>query len=143
MDVTLPTKVYKGGWLTVGKYVYVIGGKNGSRLNTIFRYDMVNNKVETMSAKLPYNLSQCRLAFDGEDNIYIVGGTNDAGKLVKDVLGYSISNNEVTDFKFDLPYPLANTCISMVNGKLYVLGGDNDTTNTILRLDENGFTSLR
>lgn len=143
MDVTLPTKVFKGGWLTVGKYVYVIGGTNGARLNTIFRYDMVNNKVETMSAKLPYNLSQCRLAFDGEDNIYIVGGTNDAGKLVKDVLVYSISHNEVTDFKFDLPYPLANTCISMVNGKLYVLGGDNDTTNTILRLDENGFSSLR
>lgn len=142
LEETLPTNIFKGGWCYFSDSLYVVGGTNGSRVIDIYKFNMRTHKVETMNAKLPYKLSQCRVAYDGINNLYIFGGTNESGKLMSDVFVYNINNDSLNELEFDLPLGIANTCVSNVNGKIYVLGGDNDTVNTILRLDENGFTQL-
>ena len=142
LDVKLPTKVFKGGWITVGKYAYIISGTDGNRLDKIFRFDMVEHSVSTMNAKLPYLLSQARLVLDNKGDILVVGGTNNSGQLMDDVFVYNIETDILTQLEFDLPLGIANTCVANVNGKVYVLAGDNATLNVILRMDEGKFTNL-
>ena len=94
-----------------------------------------------MNAKLPQLLSQCRLAYLN-DKIYIVGGTIEGNSLIDNVYVYDINNDLVTELEYSLPEVIANTCVGVVNNKLYVLAGNNDVDNLILRLDDNGFVNV-
>lgn len=133
LSVTIPSVVFKGAWCSVGKYAYVIGGTNGKRLTSIYRFDMETHEVKTMNAVLPYNISQSRAAYDGEGNIYIYGGTNESNQLVDYIFKYNIEEDlcVVADYKF--PQVLANTCVVKTEKGIYILGGDNAYTNMIYK----------
>lgn len=130
----LPTVVFKGGWIAVDNYMYVIGGTQGPRLNTIYRYDMLNNEVITVDARFDVQISQCRAAYDGNGNIYIYGGTIEpSSRLVNTIYKYNIENDTLTLEECTLPIPLANTCVARVGDATYILGGDNDHESIILK----------
>ena len=130
----LPTTVFKGGWIGIGNYLYVIGGTYGPRLNTIYRYDMEKNEVITVNAKFDVQISQCRAAYDGDGNIYIYGGTIEPDShLVDTIYKYNIYTDTLTLEEYTLPIPLANTCVARVGNATYIMGGDNDHESIILK----------
>ena len=138
LDAKLPTTVFKGAWCTVDKYAYVIGGTNGSRLTSIYRFDMETHEVLEMNAKLPDNVSQSRAVYDGEGNIYIYGGTIDETTqhywgLVDYVVKYNIESDTAEFTSYKLPQVLANVCAVKTDEGIYILGGDNDYTDIIIK----------
>jgi N-acetylneuraminic acid mutarotase len=130
LPVSLPTVVFKGAWCFVGKYAYVIGGTNGKRLTSIYRFDMENHTLETMNATLPEQISQSRAVYDGEGNIYIYGGTNESNKLVDCIVKYNIASDKAELMNYKLPLILANICVAKTEKGIYILGGNNE----VLRL---------
>ena len=142
LPVNLPTVVFKGGWCQVNNYLYVIGGTMGPRLNTIYRFDMKNQVVETMDATLPVTLSQSRAVYDGYSTIYIYGGTIEGNLLQNSIYTYNIDHDRVERLSYDLPYDLANTCVVRYNKATYILGGNNDITNIILKHKDNQIENI-
>lgn len=142
LNISLPTVAFKGGWCTVGKYLYVIGGTMGPRLDTIYRFDMENYNVDTLNAHLPVTLSQSRAVYDGIDNIYIYGGTIEGNSLVNTIYRYNIYSDTIVELDEKLPINIANTCVVYVNGATYILGGDNNTINLILKHEDNKITNI-
>ena len=139
----LPTVAFKGGWMKVDNYLYVIGGTQGPRLNTIYRYDMENNEVVTMNAKFDVQISQCRAVYDNNGNIYIYGGTVEPDNhLVDTIYKYNIASDTLTLQECKLPIPLANTCVARVGDATYILGGDNDHHSIILKHQNNEIIQL-
>ena len=128
LDAALPNVVFKGAWCTVGKYVYVIGGTKGPRVDTIYRFDMEEHIVEEMNAKLPQGISQSRAIYDGEGNIYIYGGSVDDPKdaLVDYIIKYNIESDTVEVLEEKLPLVLANVCVAKTEKGVFIFGGSYD-----------------
>lgn len=137
LEAKLPTVVFKGGWCQVGQYIYIAGGTNGKRLTSIFRFNMISHKVETMKATLPFELSQIRLAYDQNHTLYMYGGTNEKNELLDNIFVYDIIKDELKDAEISLPFGIANTCVAYVNNKVYIIGGDNAFSDIIWVHDGN------
>lgn len=138
LDAKLPTTVFKGAWCTVGKYTYVIGGTNGNRLTSIYRFDAETHEVKEMNAKLPEKVSQSRAVYDGEGNIYIYGGTiddtsNHVYGLVDYIVKYNIESDVAEFTSYKLPQVLANVSAVRTEEGIYILGGDNDFIDVIIK----------
>ena len=133
LPVSLPSVVFKGAWCIVDKYVYVIGGTKGPRLTSIYRFDMETHEVKTMNGTLPEAISQSRAAYDGEGNIYIYGGTNESNQLVDYIVKYNIESDTAELMDYKLPIEIANTCVAATEKGIYILGGNNDYIDVIIK----------
>lgn len=143
LDVTLPTITFKGAWCVVDKYLYVIGGTAGPRLDSIVRFDMEEKTVYVMNAKLPVTTSQSRAAHDGKGNIYIYGGTLEGNSLTNTIYKYNIENDTIETMPYTIPVLIANTSVVNVDGTIYIFAGDNDTNNLILSHKDDKLIELK
>ena len=139
----MPEKIFKGAWCQVDKYLYLIGGTNGSRLNTIYRFDMEHKDIIKMNATLPDYISQSRAIYDGKGKIYIFGGTNNKNQLLKYIMKYDIEKDECSLLDTSLPYGLANVCATKVKDSIFILGGENAISNVILEYKNGIITSKK
>lgn len=137
LDVKLPNNVLKGAWCTVGKYAYIIGGINSSPLDSIYRFNMETYEMETMNAKLPQATQQLRAEYDGEGNIYIYGGatleSEHYWKLDSYIIKYNIESDTAENLSYRLPQVVANACVEFTEYGMFILGGDNDYSNVIIK----------
>ena len=133
LDVKLPAVVFKGAWCSIDNYLYIIGGTNGPRLTSIYRFDMATKTIETMNAVLPTQTSQQRAAYDGNGNIYVYGGTIEGNILVDTIYRYNIYTDTIETLPYTLPYIVANITVCRVNDSFYILGGDNAYNNIVLK----------
>ena len=133
LDVKLPAVVFKGAWCSIDNYLYIIGGTNGPRLTSIYRFDMATKSIKTMNAVLPTQTSQQRAAYDGNGNIYVYGGTIEGNILVDTIYRYNIYTDTIETLPYTLPYIVANITVCRVNDAFYILGGDNAYNNIVLK----------
>lgn len=143
LEVNMTEKLYKGAWCTVGKYVYLIGGISSGRISSIYRFDMETHTYEKMNAQMSAPIAQARAVYDNNGNIYIYGGTNNSGSLIKTVYKYNIALDACTLENYELPEELANVCVVNVDGAIYILGGNNDVANIILKHEGNNIVNLK
>ena len=142
LETKLPKKIFKGAWCSFDKYLYLIGGTDGKRQTSIYCFDMETHTLVEKEGVLSVNLSQSRAIYDGEGNIFIYGGTNESNQLVDTIYKYDIEKDECILLDYKLPEVLANTCVTRIGSDIYVLGGNNDVTNTILKINGDQIVNL-
>ncbi|MBC8458377.1 MAG: IPT/TIG domain-containing protein [Deltaproteobacteria bacterium] len=123
----VPTKRGYYAASVVNEKIYVIGGWRGGQLATIEEYDPATD-TWTKKADMPTPRTDL-LASAVNGKIYVIGGYvyvgDYAGKYVSTVEEYDPATDTWAK-KDDMPAPTSLSGISMVNGKIYVMGGVTD-----------------
>ena len=133
---TLSVKIYQPGMVSVGNYLYVVGGYSGTvAINKIYRAQIGANGVpgswSEMSATLPAGRTDfATVVISG--TIYVVGGTTDGATAV-DTIYYAkpdASGNIASwaTATTHLNRVTAQHAVATYNGALYVMGGTDYTT---------------
>ena len=107
--------------------IYVMGGYNGTNLNTVYIYDISKNTWGSV-ANLPDVLKE-HTATLYNDKIYVIGGYS-SGSSNK-VYIYDISKN-TWSFGANLPNYMNAHAATLYNDKIYVIGGHYSSTGTPL-----------
>lgn len=121
----MPIRMVAGAAITVGEYIYLIGGLSHSTSEDLFRgavqrYDPQQDQWEIVS-NLPVVVNHCALVYlDGE--IYVIGG-RDASTDYGLVQIYNPTANSWREGP-PLQRPRAGHAAVVVNDVIYVLGGE-------------------
>jgi N-acetylneuraminic acid mutarotase len=133
-----PVKAHGFQLAAHGNYIYAFGGfayspdhkPKWKSLTQIDRYDIVNNKWETIGNLLSPRSSN--VAVKIEDKIYIAGGWNSTPKFENDLDGIFLDTIEIFDLKtekvelasYKLPSPVRRALTGMeYDGKIVLVGG--------------------
>jgi N-acetylneuraminic acid mutarotase len=133
-----PAKAHGYQIAAYGNYVYAFGGfayaeeykPKWKSLDTIDRYDIKNNKWETVAKLANPRSSNVAVTIDGK--VYLAGGWNSTPKFANDFDGTFLNSVEVFDLKsekievasYKLPNPLRRALTGIeYNGKILLVGG--------------------
>ena len=91
--------------------------------NQIYLLDNINGKWNKADTQLP-SARAYGIAVSYDDKVILIGG-NDSNKFFNDVLSIEYSNGKVAiDYDYpQLPEPLSNMSGALINGVIYVAGG--------------------
>ncbi|KAI8992545.1 hypothetical protein BDB01DRAFT_738618 [Pilobolus umbonatus] len=112
--------------------MYIFGGSNGQTLfNDIWSYDLHTGlwtRLE-INGYIPQPRESCASSMVG-DIIYIVGGRGENGVELNDLSAFKISRNCWYRFQKMGPSPSPRHALTMTaaDERLFVIGGDNDTS---------------
>jgi len=136
----MPTARYGLSTSVVNGMIYAIGGTDGSgRLVTVEEYDPVRN-IWTQKANMPTPRDYlCTSASDGK--IYAVGGRNfgQGGVFFLSTVEEYDPEKDTWKKKADMPTQRAFLSNSVVNGKIYAIGG---TSHRIVANDYEGISTV-
>ena len=111
--------------------VYVFGGSaimdlTTNTLDTVEKYDANTDSWDYVTSMLSprKNFSVCT---NTNGLIYIIGGTDQNNNLINTIDEYS-PNFDAWTTKTTLPYNLTLTSANIYNNKIYIYGGDNNTS---------------
>lgn len=129
----MPTARAGLGGAFSGRYIYAIGGRDGTvpcsgtALDVVERYDTFTNTWATM-APLPAPRSDLAALAMGNGKIYVFGGCDASNSVVGDVDSYDINTNTWSTAPLDLPTPRAAFYqVGFAGPKIYVMGGADST----------------
>ena len=89
--------------------VIVISGSDGGKcVNDVFQFNLINNQIQKLA-----HISKARKSFTahydfGDKYIYVLGGSDDNGNMVKDCEKYDVYNNKwipMPQFNFERGNP--------------------------------------
>ncbi len=134
----ISAQIYDGIEIVNNK-IYLVGGYNGSALNSLFRYDPVTNAWETLA-----NMQEARAGVSTAalgDKIYAISGHN-AGYHHLTVEVYDTKSNQWTDGPAIAQMIRQGAAIS-IDGRLFVMGGINpqdseNSYNLVWELNDQG-----
>lgn len=111
--------------------IYIFGGYGGSTgnrdyLKTIYKFNCVDETIETLGITLPKKLSFACCSIFG-DNIYIFGGQGTA--YSNTIYKFNCTTNTIEALSTTLPQPLYYTCCSIYESNIYLFGGYNGSNN--------------
>lgn len=125
----MPFSGYNMGLIRDGPLLYLFGGFNsGTWQSSIFKCNLSSYPYTfTKIGDLPVGLENPKVV--RVDNlVYIFGGNNPiAGVLQRHVFVFNLTNNAVTDTNIVLP--IKSPTVYYFNGKIYLLGGTDETKN--------------
>lgn len=131
-----PEERYDGAIGQVGDIVYILGGtnSNGSRVNTIWKYDRANNKMEALSETLPVVLNLMGYGTVG-NKIYLLGGRSSAAS--NKIYVFDTTTEKISELSgVTLPVAIYQVGSAVVGTKIYLFGGYTTTrVNTIYVFD--------
>lgn len=105
----------------VNSELFVIGGYNGTVLDTVEKYDTIT-QTWSAAASLPEPLFASGVCSVGEQ-IYVFGGVNETkSEFSQSVYVYDTIRDEWAA-KQDMPFAAAYQCVAAVGGKIYLMGG--------------------
>ncbi|KAI9254804.1 hypothetical protein BY458DRAFT_480719 [Sporodiniella umbellata] len=113
--------------------MYIFGGTNGNQLfGDLWSLDLptgIWSKVEDAEGVPPMAREGCASAMI-DDVIYILGGKNDKGKDLNDLCGFKIKDRRWYTFHKmgPTPSPRHGLTMSAIRDRLFVFGGDNDSS---------------
>ena len=120
----MPTARSGFGVTVVDGKIYAIGGSTNSDITNI--NEMYDPETNTWVTKTPMPYPRTNLGIAVVENkIYVIGGTGYVGGYL-DVVGKTEVYDPITDAwetKTSMPTPRENLCASVVNGKIYLMGG--------------------
>ena len=119
----LPVPVADCALGTVSNKIYIIGGTNGSPVNNVQIYDIVNDTWST-GAAMPKKLYGMAYVEIDNNELYIFGGIGISGYQNK-VYKYDLLNNTWAT-KEDMPYKAAYAEAVATGGAVYIIGGCNE-----------------
>jgi N-acetylneuraminic acid mutarotase len=103
--------------------IYVIGGYNGSELNTTYIYTITSN-TWSQGTNVPIGMHN-HAATLYQDKIYVIGGWS--GYELNTTYIYDITNNTWSTGR-DIPITLSQHTATLYQDKIYVIGGYNGKT---------------
>lgn len=127
MNAGFPLAINSMVAVTVGDYIYILGGRgayapNAGERNTIYRFDPVADTLELMPHILPHRIWLAGGATDGR-NIYVTGGN--LGRPYSDrIQVYDTVTGLATFHPAILPTPRQNLAAAWADGKLIIMGGE-------------------
>lgn len=128
LNTTLPVTESLSGIGLYDRYIYIIGGYNGSgRDNRIFKFDTNDDSITTISTTLPTNLSNFGYAQVG-NVVYIFGGYSTTSQ--KKIYKFDMSTETVSTSSTELPSIRHNVEAVAVDNNIYVLGGKDSSLYT-------------
>lgn len=113
------------GAVSYGNFIYFIIYGNAS---TLYKFDILNNVITSMSTTLTNNLTSFGMTIVGQ-HIYIVGGiigTTYQNKILK----LNINNAELVEVG-QLNYSVSYPVVLSINTQLYIFGGRNSNGNNM------------
>ena len=124
---------YAGSCILANDYIYYFGGDNGKEtLNTIIKYDIINNKWETLNTTLRQKRTGHRNVYvENKNAILIIGGIGDSymDKLSSveyfDVNSDQIISSAESNMNFERDEVGA---IAWKDGRIFVFGGIYNST---------------
>jgi len=121
----MPTARHGLGLAVVNGKIYAIGGYNGSYLHTNEMYDPI---TDTWTTKKPMPTPRHGFGIAVYRNkIYVIGGT--IGSSDSENSGYTgvtevyDPSSDTWETKTSMPTPRAGLCASVMNNKIYLIGG--------------------
>jgi N-acetylneuraminic acid mutarotase len=143
----MPTARCSAVAVVVNNIIYVIGGFNGGRLNTVEAYDPATDKW-TEEADLLLGKSEVSAGVIGsaKTGYTIVAADGFSGSDTGDTEADDVATNTWTSLKSD-PNPRNGSCFGVVGGKLYASDGNASGNNPIAVMEsfnpkKNTWTSL-
>lgn len=129
--------------VAIGTYIYIFGGVTGSSAsdgaitNKIHRFDSVADSIGSLTnVTLPKKLMYSCCAAVGT-KVYLFGGnTNNGGTWTDEIYCVDITNPDsitattITTAKF--PTTRQNMCCAAVGEKIYIFGGQGDSTDDLV-----------
>jgi len=107
-------------------FVYSIGGDDGfAKLPTIYAYDIKKNEWKTKSPLFTARTNSSGAVIDSK--IYIVGGFSSTNNYLSSLEVYDPSTDKSDNTKLAMTYSRSGHGAVNIGGKLYVVGGKNDS----------------
>lgn len=137
----LPQGISATGCATVGNYIYILGGSNGSDyLKTIYKFNTTTETIETLSTQLPTWLGNMACVAIGS-KIYLLGGMNAISAQNK-IYCFDTETETVSTLSSTLPTNLYAMGYAAIDTKIYLFGGvDSSYTDTIYCYDTEANTT--
>lgn len=120
----LPVGLETKGEIVDGK-LYVIGGYNGNASNKIYIYNLSTDKWE-QPFEMPRDISAHTTAVEG-DKIYMVGDYRNLNQIAS----FDTQTNKFELLENNLK-PRRHAAVEIIRGKIYVMGGNVKTLNTVM-----------
>ena len=129
--------------------ILIVGGKTTYRNNSILRsvvmYDIITKECQRMSS-LPYSVHEMATVKWGDDNVMIMGGTDNNGQTLNKVLMYNIKTQTSHELP-DMKYERLGCVAAVVKDSVIVMGGRDKRGNYLksvegFRFDRNSWEEL-
>lgn len=129
LSTVLPTTLYAAVTAIVGDKVYLCRGYDANgHTNTIYVFDVSNNKLELLSQTFPVKGSSSVGVAVGS-KIYVFGG-NDSSAYVNTIYTFDTSNNAIQKLSTTLANAMTDIGCAVVGTKIYLFGGTVGSANT-------------
>ena len=135
--------VSDAAWCTVDKYIYILGGKAETQLNSIYRFDMQTKELVKMNATLPMKASGLRAVYDGDNTIYLYGGKISDSLSINLIMTFDIQLDKTSYLSCIIPTAVANACVVKTDVGNYILGGNTKYSNIIYKHINDEVISIR
>ena len=146
---TMPQRRGYHGVAIFGEKILIVGGREivfrGSGLRNVVMYDIMKKECQEL-APLPYPVHEIATVKWGDDNVMIMGGTDNNNQALNKVLMYNIKTQKSHELP-DMKYKRKGCAAAVVRDTVFVMGGKDERRNYLksvegFRFDRNSWEEL-